>query len=235
MPYSSNSLVPNHTQPSPPSPAPYFCLNSHQRAERPHPLQAHSPRAPGSAVHQPLGSSEHRREHSPAHPTGQFCIPSTSPLSTQQPRSLPLASKPPHLSPEAKMALVSCGPSGRTVLSSHSVSNTIIIPSQLHFLSFRAGFASDLSLWLPSSWGFPDGSGSKEFPCNAGDPGSIPGLGRSPGEGNGNPFQYSCLENSMDRGVWWTIVQGVAKSQPRLSDKYSDTFTHNPAPTFIPS
>ena len=48
---------------------------------------------------------------------------------------------------------------------------------------------------------------------NVGDPGSIPGLGRSPGEGNGNPLQYSCLENPMDRGAWWATVHGVAKSQ----------------------
>ena len=54
--------------------------------------------------------------------------------------------------------------------------------------------------------------------CNAGDPGSIPGLGRSPGEGNGNPLQYSCLENPMDGGAWWATVLRVAKSQTRLSD-----------------
>ena len=52
------------------------------------------------------------------------------------------------------------------------------------------------------------GSTGKESACNAGDLGSIPRLGRSPGEGNGNPFQYSCLENSMDRGVWWARVHG---------------------------
>ena len=57
----------------------------------------------------------------------------------------------------------------------------------------------------------PDGSDSKESACNAGEPGSIPGLGRSPGEGNGHPLQYSCLENSMDRGAWWVIVHGVAE------------------------
>ena len=51
--------------------------------------------------------------------------------------------------------------------------------------------------------GFPGGSDGQESVCNAGDLSSIPGLGRSPGEGNGNPFQYSCLENSMDRGAWW--------------------------------
>ena len=52
----------------------------------------------------------------------------------------------------------------------------------------------------------------------AGDLGSIPGLGRSPGEGNGNPLQYSCLENSMDGGTWWATVHGVTKSQTQLSD-----------------
>ena len=55
--------------------------------------------------------------------------------------------------------------------------------------------------------GFPGGSGSKESACNAGDLGSVPGLGRSPGEGNGNPPQYSCLKNSMDRGAWQATVQ----------------------------
>ena len=53
---------------------------------------------------------------------------------------------------------------------------------------------------------------------NVGDLGSIPGLGRSSGEGNGNPLQYSCLENPMDRGVWWATVHGVAKSRAQLSD-----------------
>ena len=65
---------------------------------------------------------------------------------------------------------------------------------------------------------FPHSSVGKESACNAGDLGSIPGLGRSPGEGNGNPLQYSSLENSMDRGAWWAIVHGVTKSRTRLSD-----------------
>ena len=60
--------------------------------------------------------------------------------------------------------------------------------------------------------GFPDGSDGKESACNAGDLGLIPGLGRSPGEGNGNPLQYSCLENSMDRGPWRAVVLGITKS-----------------------
>ena len=55
-------------------------------------------------------------------------------------------------------------------------------------------------------------------PANAGDAGLIPGSGRSPGEGNGNPLQYSCLENPMDRGSWWAIVHGVAK-EPDLVTK----------------
>ena len=61
--------------------------------------------------------------------------------------------------------------------------------------------------------GFPGGSEGKASARNAGDPGSIPGLERCPGEGNGNPLQYSCLENPMDRGAWWAAVHGVAKSQ----------------------
>ena len=64
---------------------------------------------------------------------------------------------------------------------------------------------------IMNSKGFPGGSDGKESVCNAGDPDSIRGLGRSSGEGNGNPLQYSCLENPMDRGAWWVIVHGVAK------------------------
>ena len=59
---------------------------------------------------------------------------------------------------------------------------------------------------------------SKESACNAGELGSIPGLGRSPGGGNGYPVQYSCLENPMDREAWGAIVHGVTKSQTQLSD-----------------
>ena len=59
--------------------------------------------------------------------------------------------------------------------------------------------------------GFPHNSVSKESACSAGDPGSIPGLGRSPGEGNGNPLQRSYLENPMDRGAWWATVHGVTR------------------------
>ena len=60
--------------------------------------------------------------------------------------------------------------------------------------------------------GFTGGSVVKNLPANAGDLGSIPGSGRSPGEGNGNPSQYSCLENPMDIGAWCATVHGVAES-----------------------
>ena len=61
--------------------------------------------------------------------------------------------------------------------------------------------------------GFSGGSDGKASLCSAGDQGSIPGLGRSPGEGNGSPLQYSCLENSMDGAAWWATVHGVTRSQ----------------------
>ena len=68
------------------------------------------------------------------------------------------------------------------------------------------------------SWGFPGGSDSKESACNVEDLSSIPGLRRSPGVGNGNPLQYSCLENPMDRGAWQATVQRVEKSWTQMSD-----------------
>ena len=64
----------------------------------------------------------------------------------------------------------------------------------------------------------------KESACNVGDPGSIPGSGRFPGEGNGNPLQYSCLENTMDRGAWWATVHGVTKSWTQLSTRTHTTY-----------
>ena len=66
---------------------------------------------------------------------------------------------------------------------------------------------------------FPHSSVSKESACNAGDLGKITGLGRSPGEGNGNPLQYSCLENPMERGAWWATVCGVARVRHNLATK----------------
>ena len=66
--------------------------------------------------------------------------------------------------------------------------------------------------------GFPGGTEGKEFAWNAGDPGSIPGLGSSPGVGNSNPLHYSCLENPTDKGAQWATVYRVTKSQTQLSD-----------------
>ena len=65
---------------------------------------------------------------------------------------------------------------------------------------------------------FPGGSDDKESACNAADLGSIPGLGRSPGEGNGYQLHYSCLGNLTDRGAWWARVQGITESRTQLSD-----------------
>ena len=69
-----------------------------------------------------------------------------------------------------------------------------------------------------SGWGFPGGLLVKNPPDNAGDTGSIPLLGRSVGEGNGNPLQYSSLGNPMDRGAWWATVHGLAKESDRLNN-----------------
>ena len=65
----------------------------------------------------------------------------------------------------------------------------------------------------PVCLGFPGGSDGEESSCDAGGLGLTPGLGRSPGKGNSYPLQFSCLENSMDRGAWWAIVHGVSKSR----------------------
>ena len=77
------------------------------------------------------------------------------------------------------------------------------------FTSIWPVFIEDLC----SSLGFPSSSAGKEPACNAGDPSLIPGLGRSPGEGNGDRLQYSCLENSMDRGIWWARIHEVKRSR----------------------
>ena len=73
---------------------------------------------------------------------------------------------------------------------------------------------------------FPGGASGKESACNAGDPGLTPGLGRSPGEGNSNPLQYSCLENPRDRGAWWAIVPWVHKRAHNLATKITITIFH---------
>ena len=78
--------------------------------------------------------------------------------------------------------------------------------------------------WLIYVLGFPNGSVVKNLPVNAGDTGSIPRSGRYTGEQNGNPLQYSCLGNPMDKGAWQAVVHGVTKSQTRLIDL---ACTHN--------
>ena len=88
-------------------------------------------------------------------------------------------------------------------------------------LEVRAEIREAVTDGVLASWGwllsFPGGSDGKESACNAGDPGLISGPRRSPGEGNGSPLQYSCLENPMDGGTWWAIAHRVAKSQTLLS------------------
>ena len=81
--------------------------------------------------------------------------------------------------------------------------------------------------------GFPCSSDGKESVYNAGDPGLISGLGRFPGERNGNPLQYSCLENLMDGGAWWATVHWVAKSWTQLSDFTSLHFFMENLPVFL--
>ena len=75
---------------------------------------------------------------------------------------------------------------------------------------------SEITVSISLSMGFPGSSAGKESTCNVGDLGLILGLERSPGGGRGNPFQYSFLENSIDRGAWQATVQGLAKSQTEL-------------------
>ena len=74
--------------------------------------------------------------------------------------------------------------------------------------------------YIPTCMGFPGGSDGKESDLNVGNPGLIPGLGKSPGEGNSNPVQYSCLGNPIDRGAWWSSAHGVAKRLTQLSNEH---------------
>ena len=107
--------------------------------------------------------------------------------------------------------------SGAAALLSHFLSMNSLVDTLTGFTctnacnKSRVGAVNLISFILPMS--FPNGSNGKESACSAGDPGSVPGLRRSPGEGNGNPLQYSCLENPMDRGAWRVTLHGIAKSQ----------------------
>ena len=78
-----------------------------------------------------------------------------------------------------------------------------LLLAYVFILLFSNGFGTQ--------WGFPGSTEDKVSACNVGDPDSIPGLGGSPGVEVGNPIQYSCLENPMDRGAWWTTVRGVIR------------------------
>ena len=96
-----------------------------------------------------------------------------------------------------------------------------IVIEILNFLHSVSPPSLKTSNWIGASREgrhFPGSSAAKASACNTGDLGSIPGLGRSPGEGNGNPLQYSCLENPMDGGAWWAKVHRVTKSRTQLSD-----------------
>ena len=87
------------------------------------------------------------------------------------------------------------------------------------FMFFRLKKEDCKLISIPTTKDFPRSSVSKESACSTGDPSSIPGMGRSPGEGNGNPLQCSCLENPMGRGTWWTTAHGVARVRLNLVTK----------------
>ena len=113
---------------------------------------------------------------------------------------------------------------GLHVLPCQAVRNTRMhtrVNTHAHVRSLMPTFTLNDTDVISEPRTFPDGASGEEPTCNAGntrDSGSIPGLERSPEEGNGNPLQYSCLENSRDRRAWWATVCGAAKSRTRLSD-----------------
>ena len=97
--------------------------------------------------------------------------------------------------------------------------------SDFKFMHFQMSLGTPPLSYMGNHVYFPGGSDSKAADYNVGDPGSIPGVGRSSGEGNDNPLQYSCLENPMDGGMWWATVHGVAKSLTQLSNFTLYTFS----------
>ena len=130
--------------------------------------------------------------------------------------SLPLSHPlPPFLPPSPLHSPLSSSPP--SLLS--FLSSFLSVFHSPHFISRFTEVYSIFSIRLLSILSdFPGGSDGKASVYNAGDPHLIPGLGRSPGEGNGNPLQYYCLENPMDRGAWQATVRGVTKSWTRLSN-----------------
>ena len=123
-----------------------------------------------------------------------------------------LRARPPHSSGESKFVWLFRRI--KPCLSKHTEHSSS--DSAVHLLGTRP--SSTHTKEHKGTWmRFPGGSDGKEFTCNAGDPGSISGSGRFPGEGNGYPLQYSCLENPVDRGAWSAIVHGIKKSQKQPS------------------
>ena len=117
--------------------------------------------------------------------------------------------------------------SGRALAYQWPAEKLCVLPvsrQNMHGTLMGGWFRDDITV----NWGFPGALDSKEYSYNAGDPGLILGLGRSPGGWHGNPLQHSCLENPMDRGAWLTTVHGVVKSQSLLkwlSHSWSDLAT----------
>ena len=110
------------------------------------------------------------------------------------------------------------------ILQSYSHQYTMVLAQRQKYRSVEQNRKPrDKSMHPWTLWGFPGGSEVKASASNVGDLGSIPGSGRYPGEGNGNPLQCSCLVNPMNGGAWWATVHRVAKSQTRLSDLTMDT------------
>ena len=123
---------------------------------------------------------------------------------------------------EGQGSLACCSPWGYKELDTTEQLNNNIVPGGFPGSSAGSPGPSPLSrdrLQTPVFLGFLGGSDGKESTSNSGDLGLIPGLGRSPGEGNGNSLQYSCLENPMDRGAWRATVHGVAESQTQLGNE----------------
>ena len=114
------------------------------------------------------------------------------------------------------LALVACALSCDLLVISPTRLSLLTLTSHTHTHTHTQDLAYNRALYIHLD--FPDGSALKNLPANAGDTGLIPGSGRPPGGGNGNSLQYSCLENSVERGTWWATVHGVAKSLTLLSD-----------------
>ena len=121
---------------------------------------------------------------------------------------------------------------GLKSLLQHHSSKALILWHSAFFIVQLLFSRKFIILHVLSTSCFPGSLDGKASANNAGDTGSIPGLGRSPGKGNGNPLQYSCLENPMDPGAWWATVHGVAKSRTRLSD-FSSLLLHHSLKQFL--